>query len=118
MNVIAGSVSSFKNRKSTADQTIDLKFWEQVLNNICHHLTGEYLQNSKIFLGGGPFAAVYRIVKHGRDTLEPSEDGNMKLRPMQNMVMPVMRRKMMLMYLQSTLASSRGDTRYPLVIVN
>ena len=69
----------------------------------------------------GPTPSPYRapeIIKHGRDTLEPSEDGNMKLRPMQNMVMPVMRRKMMLMYLQSTLDSSRGDTRYPLVIVN
>ena len=62
----------------------------------------------------GPTPSPYNapeIIKHGRDILDPRVDGNMKLRPIQNMVMPVMRRKMMLMYLQSTLDRSRGDTR-------
>ena len=69
----------------------------------------------------GPTPSPYKApetIKHGRDTFEPSDDGNMKLRPMKNMVIPVMRRKMMLIYLQSTLARSRGDTKYPVVIVN
>ena len=69
----------------------------------------------------GPTPSPYKapeIIKHGRDALEPSNDGNMKLRPMQNMVIPVISKKMMLMYLQSTLARSKGDIRYPLVIVN